>query len=320
MENKTTFFSVNSIAEMYFNGDKKIKKQAVEKLFTVIYFNLKDFKIFLDEDTSSDFLLYIYPNLENLLKRYHPEKSLFSTFLHMNLQYNLISFIRKKSKKARLNEAILAEKTQTMLSYLDGINNTDEYNFYTAESCAEYCIDICENKNEKNVLSFFKRKDVSMQTNDCRRTVFFLACKSAIFLDDELIFKIANFINMPVPLLKKHIENLKEKSGGIIERIEKIKTVRDKNYIKKIACDRRLNADEIGIYEKTLLQRARKFSSNRFKEALNKNKKQVKCPSNRTIAETLKISRGTVDKNIAKIGEDGYNTVYENIFGIFKPT
>lgn len=336
MENKTTFFLINSIAKEYLNGDEKVKKQSLEKLFTLIYLNLKDFKIFLDEDTSSDFILYVYPNLEKLLKKYCPEKSLFSTFLHMNLQYMLISFLRKKSKELRLYEAAIAEKTQTIISYMEEQFNEIEY---AAENTVKYCSGInsfyfgvkpirrkaniddssrIKDFQEKNVLLFFKRKDVPKQVNEKRKTVFFLACKAAVFLDDDIMLKIADYIDMPAHILKKYIEDLKQKSHRIIEKIEEHKIIRDKNYIKKIACEKRLNSGKAGNYEKELLLRAQKISSSRFKEAISKDKNQIKCPSNRLIAKILNISRSSVDKNIAKINEAEYNDFHENIFGIFQ--
>lgn len=301
MNKKSTSALVNEIAEKYLNGDALQKKKAMEKLQTVIYFNLRDFKIYFNEDTASDFLLYIYPNLENFIKQYNPERSVFFTFLCMKLQYYSMSFIRKKAKSARLQEAVIEEKTRNMSLYLEEKNNDGKYNFYVADCEVPYLAEKNLSDEIPNVLSFFKKKKQCKKIREERKRIFFLACKASLFLDDEMILKIAEYIDIPADFLNMCIKNLNLASKGIISRIEKVKRSRNESYIKKMICERRLSSGEIGDYEKSILQRSKRFSSAKFFNALQKSKKQIKSPSNRTIASILHVSRGTVDKYCKKI-------------------
>lgn len=284
---------LNTLFNLYSTGNAEIKNECIDKLYILMYYHPKYFGILLKKDELSDFLSLLYPEkINNMFIKYKKEKSNFFTFIYSCLKYQVQFFLKKNRQKNIITEIVLEEVKQET-----NINQVENENFesYNKDNLCEEIPNSYENiQNELN--SWLLKNKVKKGNKNYKRTVFIISCKVAAFLDEQMIFNIAKYINMPPYLLRYYIAKLNTEYMNINKSITEIKNQKAKYFLRKLHCEKMLNNEYISEYLKDTLQKSNKYSIKHYENACKKLKTKVKNISNRTISKITGIPRCTIDR------------------------
>ena len=94
---------------------------AVSGLAEFVYFNLYRFKLqWFDEDTRSDFVLWLYPKFESIVLNYNDERSSLKTYLYMMIRHCYRSFMKERfGSEARQRVFEQEEETRILSEQID---------------------------------------------------------------------------------------------------------------------------------------------------------------------------------------------------------
>ncbi len=296
------------IAEKYRNSDSEEEKDSlVMKIFSAIYNNL-DKLIFIprDEDFDSDFALFFYDKIPALLRNYNPKYSSFFTYLINYLKFATKSFIHKELLKKNKEELAVYEEQLRVNSGLESLYGSGNYDLYASENSISYGKDF--ETNSDAVLDINKNRDIYFSMPHKKRLIFLMACKSCLFLDDDMTSKVANDVGCPTEDMTKILEKLRSTCLRTQVRMNKRMTKRNTHYIKMKAAKKFADSDEensSSLYLRSRVSHERNYKA--WKSEKEKEKRQVKFPSNKSIGECLNISPSSIDRNLEKALKDVYN-------------
>lgn len=298
---------IKNLTEEYKNSADMEKK--VMNIFSDLYLNLERFGIIIpDEDIRNDFLLEFYYKIPRILNLYDPKKAAFSTYLSKSLKFSFLTFKFKNKTKNTAYQVLENDEEQKIYTGLENVDEDEFRNCYTSDLQTVYGKEFTEKVSDS---VNFNCKRLSPK----EKGILLLACKSCLFLNDDMILKIAKTINMPYITLSNIILNLRKACYKRHQNINTQINRRNEFYLKmrlyKIifeSCEE--NSDGYRRYKKAYI-----YNLNSWKRAISINKAQIKSPSNRLIGKHLHISRGTVDKNLAKALKKCYSLDDENLFG-----
>ncbi len=283
------------------NAEKR--HDIVMEIFTALYFNLEKFGIiFNDEDVRNDFLLRFYAKIPRVLETYDHLKANFLTYLIQSLKFFRISF-HYEAKTAETAKKILEAEERQQLYCREEEGEYGNFNLYTGDVFAPYKTCAPPSINCKKMKPEHK-------------TIFLLACKSCLFLTDAMIFAIAKKLNIPYEAFGKLIDDIRNGCRGRLKNINEQIYKRNKYYMRMKLCKKILETGDKKTSSYKKYEKAYRYYLQSWERAIRLNKKQIKAPSNRLIGRYVNISRGTIDKNIAKALKKWYSQTDENIFSV----
>lgn len=300
-----TKHEVNKLFPLYVTD--KHKEKYIDELFILIYYHPRDFAITMKNEVLNDFRSTLYPKvIENIFSKYDEKKSSFFTFVCMCLKNHARAFLRKLYLKNAIDETVLKEITNNeSVKSMEEDNSTFqdnlELNIDKSNSSTKY-----EENEMKKMLSAWLLENASLKTKkNYRKAVFVLSCKMAYILDEKMIEKIAEYIEMPEYLLRYYISklNLIHATSSNAKKILEIKNQRDKYFIRKISAEILLNSENISDSGKSVLECSKKYSIQKYKIACKKLKTKKPIISNRTISRITGISRSMIDRIIINMSD-----------------
>ncbi len=315
-----------ALAEKYQHSSSEDEKEKlVMKVFTGIYFNMN--KLLFsnnEEDFNSDFALYFYDRVPAILENYKAQNSSFITYVIAYLKFARRSFYHQEKFKRNSEDVSLTEEKFRLLSELKSLEQTGCYDLYACENKVSYTKDAhdcdkpeikCRSGRDKKFSQFDNTKSPSKFVDKSfyfsmaykERLIFLLACKSCMFLDEDLVEKIAEEINLPVHKLNDILENLRNHCIEKQRRLDASVLKQNSHYIKMKTAKKFLDsADETenSIYLRTI--KTHNGSYHAWMNARKRDKHRVKYPSNRLIGRYLNISKSSVDKNLEKALKELY--------------
>lgn len=216
MENVIAGFKNGTISE----------KESINVILTVIFKNRKYFCLDkLDEDSFSDFLLYLEERLPHFLRMYEPERSRFCTFLRKICQTQLRSWYRKFYRKYARDLAL------TSYAVEENLNSSDDYDE------EQYLSDSFSGENSE-LTSFLAQvnKKVPIQTK-----IMMLALKSASFLTPLHIRKICQLAEITEEELYEKLEIINRNLDEKLERQKHLIQLQNEAYIIRKASNIQLS-------------------------------------------------------------------------------
>lgn len=291
-------FTVNNwetIADEYKSAKTQlIRDKLIMEIFTAIYFNLEKMGVIIrDEDKRNDFILEFYGKIPGTFKTFNPALSSFKTYLITKLKFSAMNFIKDLQTYSLKEEIVASEELNRINSVTEDLENSGRYSFYTNEPEIPYKKDCCM-KLGKKVFQWSSYGNMPIE----HRRIFLLACKSCLFLDDAMIKKIAEKLNMPFQSLFDIINTLRNECEHRREKLDALICKRNKYYIKAKMYENllKVNEENRSVYAKN----KKSYSANCrfFYQAQQMSKKQIKTPSNAVIGKYLHLNRGTIDKNL----------------------
>ncbi|MGP1577404.1 MAG: hypothetical protein ACTTH7_08005 [Treponema sp.] len=271
------------------------KKEAAAMLFEYLYFHLNDFGFYgIDEDTRSDFLLWVQPYFETIIERYNPERALFSTYMQMSLQYHFRIFNKKRYQKAAYTAVIDAEE-----QYDAALTGAEDY---AAEPQCEYSVST-EAVKALQPLGGWRDKKTALY----KRKLLLLACKSCFFIDDALMQQIANTADIPLEHVQQFVEESKKIAQEKEQHYTQLKQKRDYYYARYKSAA--IQLDTMMYMHPSIIARLEKqkaYNYERWQAFLKKISEYRRCPSNRSLAKQFGLSRATIDSNLAVLVKAWY--------------
>jgi len=281
------------------------KKKAVDRLLQYLYFHLPEFGIYhADEDTRSDFLLWLYPKLHTIIGSYNPERSIFFTYLRMSITFHWKLFGRKNREQAAYS-AIAQEEQQFITE--TALNEQDEshsYELYAASPRPEYSVSITKEQAIKQTI-----RQASKKKHIFARYLLLLACKSCFCIDDQLLQNIATRTEIPLREIKRLIETVKRQTYTRDSIYNALIIKRDFYYIRYKSATLQLRA--IDETHESLIKRLKvqqEYSYTRWQRYLRRIKEYTRSPSNRSLARQFGVSRGTIDNDLVSLKKACYGT------------
>lgn len=280
------------------------KEDAINKLWEEIYIHPKKYcTYFLTEDQKSDFLLYAKDKFEKIIDTFESKSSNFYTYLNSCLKNTFTSWYRKSIKRK------LEEECVNEISITNYDIENDKYNS-----------EIQKIDSEKNEPSFhlIKRHYTNKKIDILKKEIHILALKACQEIDDDIILRISDFIEMPKEVLLNQINNLRIKSNEKLIKHNNLIYRRNRAYFYK----RRYNLElskllpESALYESIKNKQTLQTESWKKQNTLLTHKFLHK-PTNNLIAKELGLTHRQVSFYYSRLRDNKsfiQKVLEENIF------
>ncbi len=286
---------IETVLDHFFHGGIG-KRKAVDMLFEYIYFHLWEFGIqYADEDTQSDFLTWLYPQLADIIEKYDPERSVFFTYLKMSLKYYLRLFERQSYQKTTCYAAAEYEQHQQEEIRETEKNMSHEFEMYAASPDPDYSISPEKKQIMQNTITWKDKKEAVY-----KRRLLLLVCKSCFFIDESFILHIADALQIPEQELTTLINGAKKLAETRKKTYNRLIEKRDFHYIRYRSAV--IQLERLDTIHQTLFNRLKtqkEYNYRLWKKYLKKTQEYTYMPSNRSLAKQFGIGRATVDASLS---------------------
>lgn len=282
---------------------QKSRKKAVDTLFQYLYFNLDELGIYCaNEDMRSDFLLWLYPKLANIIDGYNPERSLFPTYLRMSVSYNWKLFLKRNRERATYTSIAQDDQERTFKNVLEERDELQTYELYAASPPPAYTVlPETERSIQETIKWHVRRKDIYT------RYFLELLCKSCFCIDEHLLKTVAGHVGVSVRKVRELIEEAKKLSGTHDSVYQEWAAKRDFYYVRyKSAAFQLRKVDESHASVIRRLKNQQAYSYARWQGYLKRIREYTRGPSNRALAKQLGISRSTIDTDLVALKKACY--------------
>jgi DNA-directed RNA polymerase specialized sigma24 family protein len=272
-------------------GTPERKDRAVAALIEYLYESLFKFRLDgLTDDTRSDFILWMYPRFPGIVEQFNPERASFKTYLNWVVRLSYRTFIRNLYSREARQRIYEIEETARLRSVEDEWCDGNGTIAGAAEKICDYELTELLEKTAK--LS-------EKQRTIFNRKVFLLACKAGNYLDDAQIKQVAAVIGCGEESLREKIDQLRQECGTKHDRQRRTEEKINGYYVRSQRClyEMKLMDKDSARYES--LRKEYDYCVKRLETVRHQAKRHIRVPSNRQLAATLGISRGTIDSTLA---------------------
>ncbi|HNY22510.1 MAG TPA: hypothetical protein PKO22_10225 [Treponemataceae bacterium] len=281
------------------SGDIHLLEQAVSCLASYLYVNLKRYRLpNMDEDLRSDFIAWLYPRLPSVIRQFNPEKASFNTYVNWVVRLSFRTFLKNKYSMEARQRVYEIEETTRLLSVEAEIGADSDWDSCTADANPDY----------GDILSRVKFSELSEKKRAIlSRKVLLLACKASNYIDERSIRRVALIAGLSVEYIREKIDILREKT---LEKHDRdVKTAERINgyYIRAQRCLFEMKYMDRDTARYLSLGKEYAFCLKRIQTIRKNDSRRIRTPSNRLLATTLGISRGTIDSTLASTHADGYS-------------
>ena len=292
---------IEAILDDFFKQNKR--KKAVDTLFQYLYFNLGEFGIYCaSEDMRSDFLLWLYPKLSDIIDGYNPDESIFPTYLRMSLSYSWKSFLRRNREQATYATIAQDDQQRIVKTIQDEQDGLKTYELYAASPPPAYSVSPEKKQSiQKTIKWGRKRKDIYT------RYFLLLLCKACFYIDEHLLRTVAGHLGISVRKVRLLIEEVKDSIDSREDVYREWAAKRDFYYVRYKSATLQLDkVDEVHTSVVRRLKNQQAYNYARWQGYLKQINKCTRGPSNRVLAKQLGISRTTINNDLAELKEACY--------------
>jgi len=270
----------------------------VARLAEYLYLNMDRYRLeWNDEDRIRDYFSWLYPKFAPILSKFDPAKASFGTYLFWNVRMSWKSYIRASFSQQAKERVLEAEERTRVLCQDAEWLDSDAWVCSTLDEVAPYA----ESGGER-----LARRVTKKQRAIQARRILLLACKSSPFLDDNDIARVARETCYDEDNLRKKVEELraacKEKNRVVSRSKERVNDL----YFRVQRCKYEMKYLDSDSSRYADLKRECETCEKRLELARRVASRHHKTPSNRLLARTLGIPRGSVDSTLASARPDGY--------------
>lgn len=294
------------------SGESQITlDRAVSSLAEYLYTRFYQFKLNCpDEDLRSDYLVWLYPRLAGIIHKFNPEKASLRTYLNWVIKLSYRTFMRNRySQEARVR-ACESEETTRILSIEAEQALEENWNCLVSENPDRYGQDQCYERTAAGQATpdglSPGKKPLSEKKREIRaRKLLLLACKAGNFIDDLQIEKVARLSGYDVDYLREKIERIRKTGEKNRERANRNIERQNSYYIRARKCLVEMKYVDRESPRREALEKEYTYCRKRWTDLRSGRRTRIKSPSNRFLAGTLGISRGTIDSTLAQAMKDG---------------
>lgn len=303
---------LNSVWEN-FNTDRteENRKKLVQASAIHIFSNLNyiaSAPCSLKEDTKSEFILWIYPKLDELVEKFNPEKASFLTYINMITKFKYKTFRMEQKKRYEIQEAAESEEKRLM----DKVFMEENTGSLSSRREAMEAADFSPNYRRKSLCRSFQGAAITNQMRKRKaRDILLLALKSTFYISEDMIEKTAALCGMGKEELRNLLETVRSDYGEKQKLFESMKMQRHEYYLRAFICQQRLDklAGECNTetWTKEPIEKEKEFCERQKERLRIKMKKIQRTPSNRYLASLLNIPRGSVDSALVRLKKQLYS-------------
>ncbi len=273
------------------------KKRAIDALGVFLYENLQKYRLSIrDEDTRSDFIVWLYPRFGGIIDRFDPDRASFGTFLNWNVRLTFRSFCRSRYGTEARQRVYEAEEETRIRSEMAEQENQGIWELYAGEPKPRAAAAPLKGGTHK-------RREIET------RTLLLLACKAGYEMDDAMIDAISRHQNLDPRVLRERVELVRRQSLHCQDRLRVSREREYRYYLRASRCLFEMEQIDKATNRYQALERERAYCQRRIASIRDQIERQQKTPSNRFLAKTLGFCRGTVDATLAAAAQRGYSGV-----------
>jgi len=264
---------------------------AIAALAEYLYTNLGRFRLdYLDDDTRGDFLVMIYPRLGRIIEQFDPERAAFSTYIRSVVRLSWRTFTRDRYGSEARQKVYNTEEATRLLSLDAERARTGRWSCMACDDEPAYLL----------ARAFGSQEKLSRKKQELRaRRMYLLACKSGSMLDDRLLGHIAARTGLDRTFLREKLEEIRVSCSSKKEKLQKCIEKRNGYYIRTQRCLYEMKYLEKESTRHSVLEKEYRYCLKRWKDMHRQTLRKISTPSNRFLAVTLGISRGTIDATLA---------------------
>ncbi len=273
------------------------RKRAIDALGIFLYENLQKYRLSIrDEDTRSDFIVWLYPRFGGMIDRFNPERASFGTFLNWNVRLTFRSFCRSRYGTEARQRVYEAEEETRIRSEMAEQENSGIWELYAGEPFPGPRAKDSANASRK-------RREIEA------RTLLLLACKAGYEMDDATIESVSRRTGLDAKTLRARVDLVRRQSLHCQDRLRLSREREYRYYLRASRCLYEMGQIDKATNRYQALERERAYCQRRIASIRDQIKRQQKTPSNRFLAKTLGFCRGTVDSTLAAAAQRGYSGV-----------
>jgi len=274
-------------------GDQP-KRDAIAGLCIYLYGNLDRFRLEnLDEDTRGDFIAWIYPRFAGIIDQFDPSRASLRTYLTWVVRLSWRTFLKKRYSNLARQKVFEIEEMTQILSRETEFADAGEDGGYTAEIAPGYA------DGGDSGLSPKRREILS-------RTVFLLACKAGNYIDDASIRQVSRVTGYSERYILDKIEVIRMKCSKKRDAELRLAERKNEYYIRAQRCLYEMKFLDRESARYFQLKKEYEYCIRRIDTIRTRESRRIRTPSNRLLAATLGISRGTIDATLASARKDRY--------------
>ncbi len=273
------------------------RKRAIDALGVFLYENLQKYRLSIrDEDTRSDFIVWLYPRFGGIIDRFNPERASFGTFLNWNVRLTFRSFCRSRYGNEARQRVYEAEEETRIRSEMAEQENRGIWELYESESRPPARTGALRGGTKK-------RREIEA------RTLLLLACKTGYEMDDALLESISGQNGISPSDLRERVELVRRQTLRCRDRLRLAREREYRYYLRASRCLFEMGQIDKATNRYEALERERAYCQRRIASIRDQIERQQKTPSNRFLAKALGFCRGTVDATLASAAQRGYSGV-----------
>lgn len=298
-------FNYQKFYDQYSTADRDEKARLLGQLKVTLYFNYGVF-FKADVDMASDFLCEFFPQLEEIIERYKPEKASFFNFFRLVIRQRFFRFQRTVKKETHLKKILEIENHQ--MEY--GRYDIAVKDYMLGESDIDYNGENIEKVNEVLKRSYFRSRQNGRQDKAIEKL---LLCRAAHQLGDEKVVKLCDFWKLDKNEILRYVSAVNKKNGTKFQRNKEFEARVGSLYYKMKLKEFELEClrDETDNENYRLV--LEKY--NRNKKSWHANTKHLHAystvPSYSNICSTLRLSPIFVARKLQRFSQS-YREVFEN--------
>lgn len=273
--------------------------QMVSALAEYLYLNFNRYRLdWIDEDRRSDFFLWMYPKLGGLLEKFDPARASFGTYLYWNVRMSWKSFIRISFSNEARERVLELEESSRLIAQDPESRYGHDWDESTYDATGNYK---SRSADSAHMAVTPKRQELRA------RTILLLACKSSAFLCDDDIRRVVSETKIDETWLRNKIEELNRSCSGKTETLRRSRERINVLYFRIRRCRYELKYLDPESSRFRELTRESETCARRLESARRAEARHYRAPSNRLLARTLGIPRGTIDSTLASAKPNGYS-------------
>lgn len=283
------------------------EKEAVNLLLELLFKNKFEFGLSsFDEDTFSDFLVFMNNRFEIILRKYNPDVSEFNTYLHSVI--NLTAFWWKKKMQEKRMRSYCCQTMCIEENFNTADYSPDEQDFYIEEPEAENLIPVSVlAKDALNNLNIKIQKKKNITKKRAMEIIKVLALKSCNNITDRQIAVAAEITGISEVEFQNMIRQAEDSLKFKKDRISVLQNKRNFAYFqrkKKILKENSLKDHYPELFTGNEKDRE-DIKWHRATEEISK-AAQTLVPSNKTVAKLLNMSSRKV-KNLLDEADENFS-------------
>ena len=233
----------------------------------------------LTEDDCGDFLIFMYPRIETLVRRYRPLGKSFDAYLYSTLRWRLKTFLARKRSLERLMRAATREITLEEEASNDSLEAAEPS--LLPELAGAFAVD----------------PEGRFVNRGTRKHMLLVSLKSAHLLTREQISTVARLIDCDQEQIERLCQYLQRQVERRLPRQRELTTRRDRAYVR-LQCLEDEDRDTPPGPRKEVIRVDSDRMRCRFDRARKEARAVLISPTHQEIADALGMPKGSVDSGL----------------------